>query len=107
MTGQGTHSSRRPVVPAELRVGEVYFELAYVDPDFLVPFLQPVVFLGKAIDGGDDDRLYFQDASSYFAHGPDPGGDAQVVGRTEGQLNSIFKLSDAIEQLKECAARRS
>ena len=108
MTDQGnpTYSSRRPVVATDLQVGRAYFEVAYVDADLLVPFFQPVVFLGKAIDGGDDGLLYFQDASSYFAHGPDPGGEAQVVGRTEGQLNSIFELTDAIEELRECAARR-
>jgi hypothetical protein len=104
---ENTYPVVRCVTAAELEVGEVYFEVAYLDPDLRVPFVKPTVFLGTDIDGGRDDLLYFQDAASYVTFGRDPGGEAEVVTRTDRQLNSIFSLAQAIEELKHCLTRRA
>jgi hypothetical protein len=54
-----------PVEPTALQVGAVYFALTYVDADMLLPTLKPAVYIGKALEPGDVEQFYFQDADSY------------------------------------------
>jgi hypothetical protein len=53
----------------DLKVGNVYFRLSYLDNEMVIPQLVPLVFVGRDIDAtaGDPGRFYFQDATSYFA----------------------------------------
>lgn len=50
------------VEPEQLEVGAVYFVSGCLDREMLVPFVQPMVFIGRNLavgDGADDRRWYF------------------------------------------------
>jgi len=53
-----------PVSASELREGEVYFAVNYVDNEMLVPIMEPLVFIGRNLESGDVSRVYFQDVES-------------------------------------------
>jgi hypothetical protein len=57
------------VSSADLKVGQVYFRLSYLDEGMEVPELAPLVFIGRDLDPPNDEshQLYFQDATSYLA----------------------------------------
>jgi hypothetical protein len=58
----------RHVSPDSLVVGEVYFVAGYYDHERRVPFVQPLVFIGRNLARTNDDadrRWYFQDYESY------------------------------------------
>jgi hypothetical protein len=59
-----------PVTPDQLRVGETYFGVHFLDEDGFVPVLEPKVFIGHNLEPEDKDELYFQDYASYRG-GPD------------------------------------
>jgi hypothetical protein len=54
-----------PVVPEELRTGEKYFGVQYLDENMLVPVLEPKVFIGRNLVPEDENEFYFQDYGSY------------------------------------------
>lgn len=54
-----------PVPPEELKDGETYFAVLFLDDDGLVPTLEPLVFIGRDLEPGDEGKLYFQDYGSY------------------------------------------
>ena len=54
-----------PVSPVELREGEVYFDVLFLDDRGFIPVLEPKVFIGRNLEPGDVDKLYFQDFASY------------------------------------------
>ena len=54
------------VAPADLAVGHVYFRVAFIDEDMVVPEWTGLVFLGHDLSP-QLPGLYFQDAESYFA----------------------------------------
>jgi hypothetical protein len=105
-------------VPAlDLVKGSVYFLVRYLDDDLLIPVLEPVVFVGRDLEPGDDDQVYFQDADSYL-HGVQPfgGGDSApppTDGPAEATVHS-FSAADnralayekAIDLLVKCELRR-
>jgi hypothetical protein len=54
----------------DLKPGNVYFRLMYLDDQMFVPELVPLVFIGLDLDATDNDgtaRFFFQDAGSYLA----------------------------------------
>ena len=101
------------VKPEQLEVGAVYFISGCVDRDMLVPFVQPMVFIGRNLaagDDADDRRWYFQDYESYRDGVRHHGGsgdraDAEfVVYPTDGDL-SVHDLETVIARLGECLSR--
>jgi hypothetical protein len=54
------------VAPADLAVDQVYFRVAFIDEDMVVPQWSALVFLGRDLNPVLP-GLYFQDAESYFA----------------------------------------
>lgn len=54
-----------PVSSSELREGEVYFAVNYVDDDMLIPVMETVVFIGRNLEPDDVGQVYFQDVESY------------------------------------------
>jgi hypothetical protein len=50
-----------PVSPEELKIGETYFAVLFLDDDGLVPTLEPKIFIGRDLEPEDDGKLYFQD----------------------------------------------
>ena len=53
-------SYAEPVLANELRAGEVYFAVNFGDQQLLIPFVEPKVFIGRNLDEGDTDLLFFQ-----------------------------------------------
>ena len=99
-----------PISADDLRQGEVYFSLNYVDEKLLIPLLEPLVYVGSNLESEDIDQAYFQDVDSYrqgvtyssrtkddtaiFYHGPENG------------MKHIFKYEAALDQLMRCSLRR-
>jgi hypothetical protein len=98
----------KPVGGAELKEGSVYFSVFFVDYDFLIPGMDPYVFVGRDIYP-EEPGLYFQDIDSYRRHG-------RYSIANEGQLTTLVVDSDdnlnhheyeqALEELMVCSLRR-
>ena len=56
-----------PVLAAELLAGEVYFVVNSGEERLFIPFVNPLVFIGRNLEEGDTDSLYFQSFESYAA----------------------------------------
>ena len=44
----------------DLKENWVYFELDYVDTEFLIPTLRATLYIGKNLNKGDQGLVYFQ-----------------------------------------------
>jgi hypothetical protein len=105
---------QEPVEEGELRVGEVYFTVSYLDEDMLVPELVPVAFLGRQLDGDDiEGMLYFQDYDSYrqgvrWAESCTEvsGVNATIFSIKSGESTDVFDYERALESLLKCSLRR-
>jgi len=98
-----------PVTVGELKEGEVYFSLNFLDSDMLLPLLEPVVFVGKNLSIDDVDELYFQDAGSYrqgLRWGPSTGNDATFYRQSPTEIGHIFEYERALDRLMACSLRR-
>jgi len=97
-----------PVKGEDLQEGNVYFSVFFVDEEFLVPGLEPYVFVGRDLDA-EEAGLYFQDMDSYgrgIRYGVDTGGRrATLVIDSDDNLNH-FDYGEALEQLLACSLRR-
>jgi hypothetical protein len=101
------------VSPDSLVVGEVYYAAGFYDRDRRVPFVRPLVFIGRNLardDEGSARRWYFQDYESYSegsSIGPDavrPEGMAApdiVMYPTDKDL-SVHNLETVVHVLAEC-----
>lgn len=100
----------QPVAIGELRVGELYFIVNYVDAHLLVPSMEPVVFIGVGHPSVGKRMFAFQDASSYFG-GIEPDHASvdtpvRVDAFKRNGLGSVFKFQGALDELLRCAMRR-
>jgi hypothetical protein len=96
-----------PVTPDQLRIGETYFGVYFLDKDGFVPVLEPRVFIGQNLEPEDKDKLYFQDFASY-QHGlryDTASADGQAVFET-GAEKYIFEYERALDVLLTCSLRR-
>jgi hypothetical protein len=104
------NSYAEPVLAADLRVGEVYFIVQYVDDKLCVPIISPLIFLGNNLTAGDIDLLYFQDYESHAAgirH--ESAREEEAVAfhvYSSNELNHIFEYERALDQLMKCSLRR-
>jgi hypothetical protein len=97
-----------PVSPEALRQGETYFAFLFLDEDGLVPVLEPKVFVGRNLQPGDVDQLYFQDFVSYrrgVRFDTDANtGDESVF--EVGAEKHIFEYERALDLLLRCSLKR-
>lgn len=97
----------------ELRAGEIYYQVTYLDDLTLVPMLQPYVFIGRDLSEGDEQQLYFQDATSYaagirFEHALDDGvdiGNAHIISGSPSDVR-VMEFEEALKALIKCELRR-
>lgn len=96
-----------PVLPDKLRQGEVYFSVLFLDDKGFVPIPDPMVFIGRDLESGDVNKLYFQDFGSYrrgvryeSANGDDDA-DFQVNAQSH-----IFEYARALDVLMYCELLR-
>src|SRR5215831_10098964 len=100
----------QPVDANDLKVGEVYFFLNYVDDNLLIPTMETVVFIGKNLEPEDVGLLYFQDVQSYregvrFDATVD---DERMTISTalETGARHLFEFERALDGLLDCLLRR-
>ena len=102
-----------PVRAAELREGEHYFVVRFLDTEMLIPALEVVVFIGRDLAPSSQGALYFQDAASY-RHGArwgkrnPPGVDPDFLETPEevGRGVPVYTYDNALDILLGCALRR-
>ncbi|SRR6266851_1419669 len=99
-----------PVIANQLKEGDVYFSVQFVDDDMLIPIVETWVFAGRKLDPEDeDDRLYFQDVESWrdgVRYGSPNAETANFQAPTENNINHIFEYERALEVLMSCSLRR-
>ena len=103
-------SYAEPISADQLREGEVYFFLTFLDDKMLIPTMETVAFVGRNLEPGDEDRVYFQDIES-FARGvryetaleDNP---AVFHCGSQKELGHVFDFQHALDQLLACAVRR-
>lgn len=96
-----------PVSTEELREGEIYFGVLYLDDDGLVPTLEPKVYIGRDLEPGDTNTFYFQDFASYRrgVRFESDIGDNEAAFET-GAERHVFEYERALDLLMACALRR-
>jgi hypothetical protein len=100
-----------PISAGDLREGEVYFAVNYVDNDMLTPVMETVVFIGSNLEPNDVGQAYFQDVESYregvpYSWNADQNGSASFSCGSETELNHFFKYEQALDELLRCWIRR-
>lgn len=97
-----------PVDASTLAAGRVYFALGFLDTEMLIPSLEPVVFIGKGLEPGED-LFYFQDAESYRrgVRYDSQDADGEAVFTCGEKPSHIYKFEYALNQLMLCSLRRA
>jgi hypothetical protein len=99
-----------PLPSAGLKEGATYFFLNFVDDEMLLPILEPFVFIGRNLEAGDSERVYFQDASSFQLgiryETTDEGNPATFYAGSEHELSHVFEYDQALDALMACSLRR-
>ncbi len=97
------------VDPAELKIGEVYFTVSYVDDQLLLPIMLSLVYLGTDLQGEVSGVHYFQDLDSYTEGVRF--GDEQSEGPGSIHFGDIVKgiqrFDQALAALMSCSLRRA
>lgn len=100
-----------PVQASELIEGEAYYSVTFVDGEMHIPDMDTLVFIGKNLNDGDSDSLYFQDIDShrkgvqYDSATEDD--HAVFVECSSGELNNIFEYERMLETLMRCSLLRN
>jgi hypothetical protein len=94
-----------PIMPDQLKSGEVYWTVRFIDKNMLIPTSEPRVFIGRDLEAGDCGMTYFQDARSYFDQDSEDG-EAMIVAMHESDLIYVFQFDRALDRLLECSLRR-
>ena len=99
-----------PVSANELREGEIYFSVNYVDDDMLVPVMETIVFIGRNLEPGDVGQVYFQDVESHregVRYGWDrEDGLAKFQTGSENEVSNILEYEQALDALMRCSLNR-
>lgn len=53
-----------PLAVSDLKKGEIYYSVRYIDDEMLVPVMNTLVFVGADLDPDDPGKLYFHDVDS-------------------------------------------
>jgi hypothetical protein len=104
---------KEPVRDEELREGEIYFTVDYLDDLMLVPTLQPYVFIGRDLGEGDEQQVYFQDGASYaagvrFKNAVEDAvdiGNAYIISGHSSDVR-VMHFEEALKTLIKCELRR-
>ena len=111
-------SSADFVQVSELKEGTVYFHLLFCDDDLLIPWMEPVVFIGRNLEPHEVDRAYFQDLDSYregirydaLTNQKSPDADEDVLFQSfqekSGTVMAVYEFESALESLMWCSLKR-
>ena len=96
----------------DLVLGATYYRLTYADPDWTMPGVEPMVYIGKNIfgDAGAEEQFYFQDTVSVVLSGLATSehcdGDARLFPISLSELGeSLLTLRGVITQVKAALSR--
>lgn len=102
-----------PVIASELKEGGVYFFVTFLDDAMLIPTMEPMVFVGRDLDGENERSVYFQDIDSYrrgirYNSVPSKSNDteAKFYSGSDDETGHIFQFEQGLEELMRCALRR-
>lgn len=103
-------SHAEPISDAELEKGSVYFLVSFVDEQMLIPTMDTVVFVGRNLEPGDEEQVYFQDIDS-FRRGilydtAEEGDHAVFHSGSRNELGHVFDYERALDRLLVCSLRR-
>lgn len=90
------------VIEKELRKGDVYLMISFLDADLLVPDISTVTYLGRDLYGEGRSSHYFQDCRAVV----DGANESKVIEAPPDGLMNFYSLSAAAEVLRDCDARR-
>lgn len=98
-----------PIAASDLKEESVYFLVSFLDKELLIPFMEPLIFLGRNLEADDSGQLYFQDADSQrrgirYSAGANP--EATFYQYSEDTLQDVFDYEHALDRLLECSLRR-
>jgi hypothetical protein len=96
-----------PIPREQLKAGETYFGVQFLDEKGLVPVLEPKIFIGSNLLPEDEAEFYFQDYASY-KHGirfETTNVSDDAVFET-GCENHMFDYEHALDVLMRCALGR-
>jgi hypothetical protein len=108
--GRDLNAFSEPVSSGQLKTGQVYFLVGFIDDKMLVPMLEAYVFIGRNLKPQDQDRLYFQTFVSHkqgltwSSSSPDDG--HEFLCQPEDQLGMLFEYEHALNELLKCSLRR-
>jgi len=99
-----------PVQASELIEGEAYYSVTFVDGEMHIPDMDTLVFIGKNLNDGDTDSLYFQDIDSHqkgVRYESATEGDHAVFVECAGdELNNIYEYEHMLDVLMRCSLLR-
>jgi hypothetical protein len=96
-----------PISEKDLKEGEVYFSVIFLDDKMLVPMMEPRVFVGLKQETDGEGKLYFQDIHSYKRGIRFESPDAEDEATFEtGAGRFMFEYERALDVLMSCALRR-
>ena len=108
--GRELSSFSEPVTHHQLKVGEVYFIVGFIDDHMHVPTMEAYVFIGRNLQPEDHAEYYFQDFSSHKAgityDSSSPDDAAEFLSQSEDELGLIFDYEYALNELLKCSLRR-
>jgi len=94
----------QPVSAKYIKEGQVYFSLGFAR-DMRVPVMETLVYIGKNLDPGVTNTVYFQDALSYYEgvrYETDPEGERSLIYLfPEDQTKGVFVFERALDLLLE------
>ena len=96
-----------PIVESQLKEGEIYFSVIFLDDEMLIPVMEPRVYIGRKQDSSGDGKLYFQDIESYrrgIRYGSAEGDEEATFQTGAGRF--MFEYERALDVLLACSLRR-
>jgi hypothetical protein len=98
-----------PVTANELKIGETYFAVQYLDEDLLFPTVETLILTERRKSEDGNAVCCFQDLGSYrtgVRRGSAEAGSAVFYSQPEHHLNHIFDYEHAVDELIRCVLRR-
>jgi hypothetical protein len=95
-----------PVDPGDLKVGEVYFDIGFVDENLLVPSVTTLVL--TEVSNKDGLRVFsFEEATAHYNGVPAESAEYPVLYEyDENSITSIFDFNGFLDNMLLCAVRR-
>jgi hypothetical protein len=98
-----------PITQEQLREGNVYFSVQFVDDEMLIPIIETWAFAGRKLEPKDpEDRFYFQDVESY-RYGIRYGSVEHEQAKfrvAEGPNLNMYDYEHTLNEMLKCSLRR-